>query len=299
MNLKQLEAFVKITENGSFSKAAKELFLTQPTISAHISSLEKELDARLFVRNTKEVRLSEDGKVLYEYAKQMNELEQTIKETFALRSERDGNMITIAASSIPAQYLVPDILVRFNELYPNQQFRIWETDSAKVVEQVANHTADVGFTGTVFEKKSCIYIPFYRDELVIITPNTEKYKNIDNADLKWIEQEWLIMREEGSGTRREAERRLQENGIELKNIQIVGSMDNQEMIKRSVHNGVGISIISRLAAENEIASGELLAFPLSGSNGSRNINVIYSRNFRLSEGAQKFIDVVKQVYRRK
>ena len=71
MNLKQLEAFVKVAEGGSFSKAAKDLFLTQPTISAHISSLEKELNARLFVRNTKEVSLSDDGTELYKYAKQM------------------------------------------------------------------------------------------------------------------------------------------------------------------------------------------------------------------------------------
>ena len=74
MNLKQLEAFVKVTESGSFSKAAKLLFLTQPTVSAHISSLEKELDSRLFVRNTKEVKLSEEGKQLYQYARQMVEL---------------------------------------------------------------------------------------------------------------------------------------------------------------------------------------------------------------------------------
>ena len=83
MNLKQLEAFVKVAEDGSFSKAAKALFLTQPTISAHISSLEKELNARLFVRNTKEVSLSEDGKELYQYASQMVELEKKIEEVFS------------------------------------------------------------------------------------------------------------------------------------------------------------------------------------------------------------------------
>ena len=71
MNLKQLEAFVQIADSGSFSKAAKDLYLTQPTISAHVSTLEKELNTRLFVRNTKEVKLSDSGTVLYDYAKQM------------------------------------------------------------------------------------------------------------------------------------------------------------------------------------------------------------------------------------
>ena len=82
MNLKQLEAFVKVAEGGSFSKAAKDLFLTQPTISAHISSLEKELNARLFVRNTKEVSLSDDGTELYKYAKQMIDLQKKIRREF-------------------------------------------------------------------------------------------------------------------------------------------------------------------------------------------------------------------------
>ena len=174
MNLKQLEAFVKIADSGSFSKAAKELFLTQPTISAHISSLEKELNSRLFVRNTKEVRLSESGEILYNYAKQMLVIQERIGEAFSTNDIKEQQCITIAASTIPAQYLLPNILVAFSEKYPNQQFKIVETDSAKVVEHVMNHIADVGFTGTVLDKKLCKHIPFYQDELVVITPNTEK-----------------------------------------------------------------------------------------------------------------------------
>ena len=89
MNLKQLEAFVRVSERRSFSKAAKELFLTQPTVSAHISSLEKELDARLFVRNTKEVDLSEEGKKLYDYARQMVDLEYKIEDAFSGGKEQE------------------------------------------------------------------------------------------------------------------------------------------------------------------------------------------------------------------
>ena len=119
MNLKQLEAFVQIADNGSFSKAAKDLFLTQPTISAHISALEKELNTRLFVRNTKEVRLSDSGTVLFDYAKQMVVLQKKIEDSFAVREENAQQCITIAASTIPAQYLLPGILANFNEKYPN------------------------------------------------------------------------------------------------------------------------------------------------------------------------------------
>ena len=163
MNLKQLEAFVKVTESGSFSKAAKLLFLTQPTVSAHISSLEKELDSRLFVRNTKEVKLSEEGKQLYQYARQMVELEKEIEQVFSKDAHREEKCITIATSTIPAQYVLPAILAKFRETYPDEQFRISENDSCGVVEQVAGHMVDIGFTGTVLEKKHCRYMSFYQD----------------------------------------------------------------------------------------------------------------------------------------
>ena len=118
MNLKQLEAFVQVAEGGSFSKAAKELYLTQPTISAHISALEKELNARLFIRNTKEVSLSEDGKDLYRHAKQIIDIEKKIEERFGAKGPDARQCITIAASTIPAQYLLPRVLLKFSERYP-------------------------------------------------------------------------------------------------------------------------------------------------------------------------------------
>ena len=151
MNLKQLEAFVQVAEGGSFSKAAKELFLTQPTISAHIAALEKELNVRLFVRNTKEVSLSDDGRELYQYARQIIDLQKKIEERFEAGKDGGKHLITIAASTIPAQYLLPKVLIQFNEKYPQEQFKILETDSSKVVTQIVDHVADVGFTGTVLE----------------------------------------------------------------------------------------------------------------------------------------------------
>lgn len=298
MNLKQLEAFVCVSERRSFSKAAKELFLTQPTVSAHISSLEKELDARLFVRNTKEVDLSEDGKKLYDYARQIVDLEYKIEDVFSGGKEQEQQCITIAASTVPAQYLLPQVLARFNEKYPKEQFKISEADSTQVVEQVLDRTIDVGFTGTVLEKKRCVYIPFYEDELIIITPNNEKFRKLNEKDGKamWIGEEPLIMREEGSGTRKEAEKQLRKSGIDVATLNIVASIENQETIKRSVENGVGISIISKLAAQKEIEEGNLLGFELPSGDRIRNINIVYNKDIRMSGAIERFIRVVREVY---
>lgn len=298
MNLKQLEAFVCVADDRSFSKAAKELFLTQPTVSAHISSLEKELNVRLFVRNTKEVDLSEDGRRLYSYAKQMVELEKKVEEMFGKREEGEQHCIRIAASTVPAQYLLPEILAKFNEKYPKEQFKIQETDSARVVEKIIEQSIDVGFTGTVMEKKHCAYLPFYKDELIIITPNTEKYRELQRESEKadWIADEPVIMREEGSGTRKEAEKQLKKNGIVVESLNIVASIENQETIKRSVENGIGVSIISRLAAKKEIEEGKLLGFSLMSGDKVRNINIVYNKNTKLARSVEKFVKMAKEVY---
>ena len=296
MNLKQLEAFVQVSESGSFSKAAKELFLTQPTISAHISSLEKELNVRLFIRNTKEVSLSDDGKDLYRYAKQITDLEKAIEERFYMDSDDGKHFITIAASTIPAQYLLPKVLMCYRERYPKEQIKIMGTDSSEVVTQVVDHMVDVGFTGTVLEKKHCKYIPFYKDELAVITPDTPEYrilKEQNRDDIDWIKRKPLILREEGSGTRKEAEKQLKNAGISMEDLDIVASIANQETIKKSVKQGMGITVLSRLAAEDEDG---LLIFPIPGADEGRDINLVYNKNYQMTRSADRFIRIVKEVY---
>lgn len=296
MNLKQLEAFVQVSESGSFSKAAKELFLTQPTISAHISSLEKELNVRLFIRNTKEVSLSDDGKDLYRYAKQITDLEKAIEERFYMDSDDGKHFITIAASTIPAQYLLPKVLMCYRERYPKEQIKIMETDSSEVVTQVVDHMVDVGFTGTVLEKKHCKYIPSYKDELAVITPDTPEYrilKEQNRDDIDWIKRKPLILREEGSGTRKEAEKQLKNAGISMEDLDIVASIANQETIKKSVKQGMGITVLSRLAAEDEDG---LLIFPIPGADEGRDINLVYNKNYQMTRSADRFIRIVKEVY---
>ena len=297
MNLKQLEAFVRVAETESFSTAAKILFLTQPTVSAHIASLERELNTCLLIRNTKGVALSEAGKELYAYAEQMLELEQKIRERFGLTGRQSGSVLRIAASTIPSQYLLPDIMARFRKEYPEEQLKLFETDSSGVVEMILSHKADVGFTGTVLERGSCTYIPFYQDELVILTPAAERYRARKDADIaSWIPEEPVILREEGSGTRKEALRLLAQTGIDITRLNVAAMMENQETIKRSVSSGMGISILSKLAAREEIDSGKLLAFPLGETGGKRDINVVYDAGYPSLPAADKFIKTVKQMY---
>lgn len=296
MNLKQLEAFARVAETKSFSEAAKRLYLTQPTVSAHVSALEKELGVCLLLRTTKEVSLTEEGKALYGYAVQMLDLEQEIREHFGRRNS-GKSVLRIAASTIPSQYLLPEIMVRFRERYPGVRLSVAETDSAGVVGQIVSGEADIGFAGTVMEQKHCVYIPFYQDELVVIAPGEGAGEPESAGETAgWIRRMPVILREEGSGTRKEAQRLLRQLGIELSELNIAASIENQETIKRSVRNGMGISILSRLAAEDEIKSGVLRAVPLGETGGKRNINLVFDRRFVHSAEAEALIDLVKKMY---
>ena len=275
MNLKQLEAFVEVAEKNSFSKAAKSLYLTQPTVSAHISALEKELGSRLLIRNTKVVELSESGKRLYEYAKQIVLLTAQIEQEFGKKEKRgEKPYFTIAASTVPAQYLLPNILMRFRSLYPMEQFRILESDSAGVVEKVAARRADIGLTGTDVTGKYCEFVPFY----------------------EWVAGEPMLLREEGSGTRKEAMKFLQRAGIEESKIQVIASIENPETIKRSVASGMGISILSALSAQDAVSSGQVLAFSLGEERSTREIYAVYNKNFQLSAGASRFLKLIHKMY---
>ena len=302
MNLKQLEAFVKVAETKSFSEAAKKLFLTQPTVSAHVSALEKELNTCFLIRNTRGVELSETGKELYAYAVQMLEIEKTIKGRFGKEIKPEGNVLRIGASTIPAQYILPNVMSTFHAEYPGEKLKLFEADSEGVIDMILSHHVDIGFTGTVIEKGNCKYLPFYEDELVVLTPANEKFvEKLCNGQplAEWIMEEPVILREEGSGTKKEAARFLAEQGIDMKKLKLAALMENQETIKRSVNKGMGITILSRLAAEEELKSGTLLAFPLGSRGGKRMINLVYDAEYPLLPAAERFIKMIKRMYLKK
>lgn len=298
MKLKQLEVFVAVADHKSFSRAAEALYLTQPTVSVYISSLEKELNAKLFVRNTKEIDVTEQGMKLYQYAREMLILQNRITELFASDSGKAKPRLVVAASTVPSRCLLPDILAGYKEKYPSGQLELRESDSARVIEDVANHVVDVGFTGTLIENKSCRYLPFYEDELVVIMPNTDRYRAIleQEKGLEWICREPLLMREEGSGTRKEAEKQLKLSGIDVGGLSIAASVESTETIKRSVKNGIGITIISSLAVREEIAAGSVLAFSMGKNRSTRKLYLVYNNSYALSRQAENLVKVVRELY---
>lgn len=300
MTLKQLEAFVRIANNKSFTLAAKELFITQPTVSAYINNLEEELGVRLFDRTTKEVRLSEEGDSIYLYAKEILELADKIQSSFSVNEDENKlRQVVISTSSIPGQFLVPEILAAFKKKFPEVDFKVRETDSEGVVEDITNHMADIGLAGTEINTNKCNFIPFYDDELILVTENSEKYRKIKETatSLDWIKNEDFIMRESGSGTRREAVKLLESHGISQNELKISATFGKTVTVVKSVVNGLGIAMMSRLAVTGEIERGELLEFKLSKDGGYRKLYMVTEKKNKISDGCRDIMGIVAKLYK--
>lgn len=296
MNMKQIEAFVKIANNRSFSRTAKEMYLTQPTVSAVIKNLEEELNMPLFVRSTREVELTEGGKQIFLYAQQMLDLSKAIVKISNDTSLRMmiGHEIVISASTIPAQYILPNLMSAFSSKYPETQFKVSVSDSANVIQDVEEHRAAIGLCGVVPSKKDMVCIPIYQDELLIVTPNTEKYRRRkQDPSIGWIKKTPVILREDGSGTKEEALRYLEKGGIGRKDLNVAASIGNTGAILQSVKKGIGITFISYLAAQEDLQEGRILAFPFPGQKCKRSINLIYRSSFPHTEAAKRFVRFVR------
>lgn len=298
MNLKQLEAFVCVAEVKSFSKAARKLYLTQPTISAHIQALEKELKNRLLVRTTKDVLLSPAGVLLYERAKQMLQLEQKIRRDFAIFNEEEHKKIVVGVSTVPGQYILPRVLPLFLKSYPQNQIWMMESDSEGVIRMVSQGEAEIGFSGNDTDDPNCVCEPFWEDELVIVTPNTEPYRRFlaHGFPIKQLYEEPLLIREEGSGTRQATERYLTQEGIDMSRLRVVASMSSQETIKKSVGGGMGISIMSAAAVNDYVQQGKLLQFPMKEGGVCRKLYMVWNRNNKPGMAARTFIQFVRELY---
>lgn len=294
MEFKQLEAFTAVVELKSFSKAAGRLFLTQPTVSAHIQSLERELGTRLILRNTKALTLSDSGECLYRYAKEMLSLRDKALTDLGQGASTPCGTITIAASTIPSQYILPGVLAEFRKQYPEVTFNMIKCDSGMVIKYLEDNRADIGVTGTISDTSNCSFEPFAKDKLVVVTPNTKEYSKIQSFDPTMLLAAPFIVREEESGTRKEYEHYLSSIGINPKELNVVAQMDNVDSIKSSISSGLGISIMSRMSVAEYCKLGLVHTATINESSIGRNLYLVRLKNKHLPAIVERFMAKVRE-----
>lgn len=300
MDFKQLEAYVQVVRQGSFSKAAEKLYLTQPTISAHISALERESNCQLILRTSKEALPTKLGQDLYNYAVQMLDLRDQALSQLRGQVDKPRGIITLAASSIPYQYVLPKVMVAFREAYPEVSFHVLSFDSAGVAEAISYNRAQIGLAGTLLSDSQCSYEPFLVDELVIATPNMEPYHSIEKTGftIKELIKLPFIIREPGSGTRKETELFLIEQGVHIEDLNIIAQMDDADAIKRAISQGLGISVLSRLAVVDYAQLGLLRIQRPADGPIQRKLYVVTRKRGAFSPAANAFLDFLGNFFRK-
>ena len=297
MQLKQLEIFLQVAQLRSFSKAAEALYLTQPTVSAHMAALEEELGARLVVRSTKELRLTAPGRVLSRYAAEILGLCQRAAQDVRTAASAITGTLSIAASTVPSQYLLPQVLPLLRQRYPDVFFQIRQGDSSQVTQWMAEHGAELGLVGAPVQRVGLLCVPFLTERLVIVTPNTPEYQALQGEmPVEVLKQAPYLVREPGSGTRKQGEQYLRGIGVDPKDLCLAAQLESTESILQGVKNGLGISILSGCAAREGVEEGKILAFAPQSPLLERQFYLLYRRSSPLSPAASMLVEELLHFY---
>lgn len=293
MDFRQLEAFIKVVELGSFSKAAEELYVSQPSVSSYITALEKELDTVLINRSTKVLSTTVSGDLFFAKAKEMLTLKRNSLQMLKNLTQEVRGELRILASSVPCQYILPKVLADFHKLYPNITFTMTQGDTAQVVQGIGAHRADIGFAGSVLMNKKCVFESFITEKLVFIAPNNGSYeKNKAYTLEELLYSNHFIARELGSGTRLQYEKFFTEQGIALDQITTCASMDSTQSIINAVQSGLGISIVSELAVAPQLKQKNLLVLNLKSPLPARSIYTVLNQGILHSHLVELFCDYI-------
>jgi DNA-binding transcriptional LysR family regulator len=278
MTLQQMEALISLVEEGSFSRAAKKMLLTQPALTKNIHNIEDCLDARLVNRSNTGISLTPEGKIIYEYAKRMVKLRNEATEKILRLHENTSGSIYITASTIPATYILPKALSAFRKKHSDIRVYIKTADSEEAMNMVLDKEAEIGCIGKKPQNKKLVAEPLWKDRLVLTVPSGHRWLEKKSIAPTELPQEPFIVREKGSATRDVLESYLKETKlISLSQLDVCGELGSSEAIKEAIVAGLGVSIISIHAIKRELAAGLLFEVPIAGLKMERKFYLIYPR----------------------
>lgn len=293
MNLDSLKMFCAVVEDGSISKAARLSFVTQPAVTRQIHQLEELYGTLLFERTDGKLVLTEAGKALYPFAKEMVEY---IKRSHEAINEIVGNQETslhVGASQTIGEYLLPGILGSFRKQHPAIKLNLTIANTPTVLEKLDNNEIDIALVeGTVKNGRFNIE-KFAEDELILIVPINHHWKNRNMIEIHELLNERMILREENSGTRLIVEEALREMGI-LEEIEISLELGSMQSIKSAVEAELGITILPKLTVLKELKYGTLREVKIADYQITRELWLVQKEHRFQKTGLRYFIEYIRK-----
>jgi DNA-binding transcriptional LysR family regulator len=293
LDLGQLEAFVQVANQKSFSRAAEALFLTQPSVTARIQALERDLGERLFERSGRGVRLTEVGTCFLPHAERvLQALHEGRDAIEALRNLQSGSLILASATTV-STYILPGVLKTFRQRFPRVEVSVRTGRSEQVLQMLLSDEAQVGLVRAVYhqdiETKGLI-----EDELVLIANSDDELAHMGSLSVEQLGDHPFIFFDRNSSYYSIAQGLFRQHGV-VPRIQM--ELDSMEATKKMVEEGLGIALLPRIAVERELASGELVEIEIAGMrNPTRQIALISRRSRPLGPVAQAFVEIVQEMF---
>jgi DNA-binding transcriptional LysR family regulator len=289
LQLPYLETFSKAAELSSFTGAAKALHLTQASVSQRVQALEKTLGKPLFKRQGGRVLLTEAGQRLYEYAQRILDLHRQARCEITGHDAPLGGELSLAASSIPGEHLLPSLLSVFGQKHPHIRVRATVSDSMGVMAQVERGEVGIGLVGRKADNPHLDFRYLASDRMVLIVPPGHPLGGRKKVSVKQLPRYPLVVRELGSGLRHCFEKSLDKVGLSLSDMRVALELGSNEAIKEAVVRGVGVAILSTYAVQKELRAGQLHALAVSDLHCDRDMYVVLDRRRVLPFPARLFL----------
>jgi DNA-binding transcriptional LysR family regulator len=294
VDLRQLLTFRTVVDKGSFSQAAEELEVSQPAVSFQIRALEERLGHRLLDRSGRRVRLTEAGEVVYRYARRMIGLEAELEREMGEIGTRISGRLVLGSSTGPGEVLLPRLLGAFHREYPEVRVSLMVSDTQTVCERVLDDELELGVVGAARPQRGLVFEPFVRDELVAIVPPGHPLAERGTVSIEELAAEPMLIQQEGSGVRSVVEAALRESGVRDRDLRVAMELGLQQSVKAAVLDGYGITVISRLAVERELADGSLVALTLEGAGLERSFFAVRHAGRTPKRVTQAFVDFARE-----
>ncbi len=294
MDLWQLNIFCKVVELEGFSKAAKTVHLSQPTISSHIKELENHFECQLIDRLDKKAVPTKAGELLYNYACKLISLRDEAETAMAEFQGKIKGRLFIGGSTIPGGYILPRLIGAFTKDYQGVTISLSIGDTDQIIQDILSGVLELGIVGAKTSDKKILQEKLIEDEMRLIVSADHKLSRKKSVNLTMMFQEPFIIRERGSGTLKSIQLCLLDKGYSSEDLNIIAEMGSTEAVIQGIKSKVGISILSTIAVAEELQAGTLKALTIKELNLKRSFYITRHRHRSASPLSKAFMEFLKK-----
>jgi len=292
LNFNQLRIFYHVAKNLSHTLAAKDLFITQPAVTAQVKGFEDYCNIKLLKRRGREIYLTDEGVILYKYAQKIFDYEKEFDSVIEDLRKLKRGFLRLGTTKTYARFIMPSLVTNFHETYPCIQIQLNEGSSQEMIVSLLHHKNEIAIIAKAIDHPDICFIPFSQEEVALIVSPEHRFSRKKSISFQDLFNEPIIMKETGSGTRKLINELFEKYQCTPNIVMEVG---NTEFIKQLVQRGEGISFLVKESILPELSENKLIAIPIDGEQIFLDVSIAYIKNQSLSPPGQAFLKIIEKL----